>query len=77
MQVINRKGSVTVESAITLPLFITVILLFSSLIICVIATNCMYSSLYKSSTFFANYGYIYHENGIKMIEDSILKDLSK
>lgn len=77
MRVTDRKGSVTIESAITLPLFISVILLFSSLIICVIATNCVYSALYKCSGLLSDYAYLYHENGVKKVEDSFLRDLSR
>lgn len=72
----KKGGSITVEAAIVLPLFISVILIFTSFLICIIATNCMYSSLYKTANFFSDYGYIYHEKGLKRVEDTLIRDLS-
>ncbi|NLN04556.1 MAG: hypothetical protein GX166_07050 [Clostridiaceae bacterium] len=71
----DKKGSATVETAITLPLFISVLLLFSSFLVCIASINSVYSALYKTASFFSDYGYIYHEKGIKKVEDSLLKDI--
>lgn len=71
----DKRGSATIETAMALPLFVSVLLIFSSFLVCIAAINGMYSALYKTAVFFADYGYVYHEKGLQKIEDSMLSDI--
>ncbi len=73
MSNIRNKGSATIEAAIILPLLISVLLILASVIQCFIALNCINSALCKTADFMSENACIYHEKGIKELENKLLE----
>lgn len=71
-----KKGYITLETAIILPLFLSVTLTFASLLQIFLVYNCMKKSLDKVSYFFSAYAMLYHEKGCNAAENFISSELS-
>lgn len=68
-----RKGSITLEATIILPIFIICILGIVSIFKIVIVWNNVQYSLDKTASVLSDYAVVYHENGVSRISDEILQ----
>ncbi|MDF2531854.1 MAG: TadE-like protein, partial [Clostridia bacterium] len=71
----NARGSITIEAAIVLPVFICVIISLAMLIKLVYIHDIMQHSIDEAANELAAYAYIYHISDIKDIDDGIQDNL--
>lgn len=77
MSPIKKRGMASIEALLILPVLCTVILLFMNMLIFLLAKSKVDLCIYKSSYFFYNYSYIFHEKGLASIENKGLELLNK
>lgn len=75
-KIFAKKGYITLEAAIIIPLFLSLILTFASFLQIFLVYNCMKKSLDNVSYFFSSYAMLYHENGCRIAENYISAELS-
>ncbi|MBE7067097.1 MAG: hypothetical protein E7385_06055 [Ruminococcaceae bacterium] len=73
----EKKGSVSLEAAILLPLIIILFVVFICLINCVIAQDCINQSLYKTADFMSRYAFVYNEKGMKTLEKKVFEKIDE
>ncbi|MDF2891733.1 MAG: TadE-like protein [Clostridia bacterium] len=71
----NARGSITIEAAIVLPVFICVVISLAMLIKLVYIHDIMQHSIDEAANELAAYAYIYHISDIKDIDDGIQDNL--
>lgn len=67
----NKKGSITVETAIVLPVFILAVFFIAYLIRIFIIYNTMQNSLIEATRKIGNMSYFYHLSGLKDYSDAL------
>lgn len=73
----DKNGSISLETAIILPMVIILFVLFVCLIRGAMIQFCVNDSLYKTADFMARYAFIYSEEGIENIEGKVLEKLDE
>lgn len=71
----GRKGSVTVEAALLMPVIITVILFFLWIFQLLCMQNCLEHAVLQASQDLRKYAVIYHEYGVAQVEHKLLEQL--
>lgn len=64
-------GSVSLETALLIPVFLAVGLFFYYLAYVFVAYNCVSDAMYRTGTFFAKYAQLYHENAVERAEEKL------
>lgn len=71
----NEKGSITIEAAIVLPVFICVVISLSMLIKLIYIHDIIQHSIDEAASELAAYAYIYHVSDLQRVDDSIKDNL--
>jgi hypothetical protein len=73
----NNKGSITIEAAIVLPVFICVVISLAMLIKLIIIHDIIQHSIDEAANELAAYAYIYHVSDLRKVDDSIKDNLQE
>ncbi len=72
----NKKGSIALEFALILPLFLTAVFLLAALLQCLYVYHVAEKALYQTSGILCDYAYFYHRGLMEKGEDALLAQLS-
>lgn len=73
----KKKGSVTLEAALCVPIMMTMFLLLYGLLEMFLLYNCISKAMYETADMAASYGVLYHRNGIDKLEKHLQDKLSQ
>lgn len=73
----KKKGSVTLEAALCVPVMMAVFLLLYGLLEMFLLYNCISKAVYDTADIAASYGMLYHKNGIDKLEKHLQDKLSQ
>ncbi|MBE7056047.1 MAG: hypothetical protein E7388_01215 [Ruminococcaceae bacterium] len=71
MFVINKKGSVSIEALMIIPVFFILIILLIGYLRVYLLYNCVSEALYNTSDFAINYGPLYKDMGVDSIKEIV------
>lgn len=68
---INKNGSVSLETAIVIPVIITVFMFCYGILYTFLLYNCISRAMYRTADFASTYSIIYHKNGIETMTNNL------
>ncbi len=71
----SESGAVSLEAAFVLPLLLTVLLLFVSVLQGIVLRNCVERATLQTAKTLSQYAVVYHSYGMVKLEEKVLQDL--